>query len=238
MLYFAVVDDQLLDRKHMKECIDYLGEITGDTISVDFYDNPTTFLVSYKPDYDVILMDIEMPEMNGIDVVRKIREVDKMVSVLFITNMAQFVFQGYEVNAVDYIVKPIDKFGFVLKMKRVLSLREGLNKDAIIINKDGVINKFETRSIKYFEVQGHYVIIHALDGNKTFYSTLKNIAKQLNPVVFARCNRYCVVNLRYVDKIEKDIVYIGDDALPISRPQKKQFIKTFIEYMGRGTTGV
>ncbi len=238
MLRFAVVDDQEEDRLHMKECIGYLMEITGEEIFVSYFDDPNSFLCSYKSDFDIILMDIEMPEINGIEVVREIRKIDKLVSVLFVTNMAQFVFQGYEVNAVDYIVKPIDKYAFALKMKRVIARCEGLNKEAIVINSEGSLKRLETRLIKYFEVQGHYVVIHMLKEDIKVYSTLKSIEKQLNPGLFSHCNRYCLVNLRYVESIEKDTVIIGNDLLPISRPQKKQFIKSFVNFVGRGLPNV
>ena len=238
MLRFAVVDDQKEDLEYMKQCIEYLAETIGEEINATYYSDPKLFLASYKGDLDIILMDIEMPEINGIEIVRQIRKSDKLIPVLFVTNMAQFVFQGYEVNAIDYIVKPIDKYGFALKMKRAIARCEGLNKEAIVVNIDGVIRKIETRLIRYFEVQGHYVIIHMADDNLKVYSTLKNIEKQLSSGLFARSHRYYLVNLRYVDEIKKDKVLVDGDELVISRPQKKEFIRAFTEFIGRGVGNV
>lgn len=78
------------------------------------------FLEGYRPVYDIVLLDIELPYMDGLEVARRLRELDPVVLIVFITNMAQYAIRGYEVDALDYMVKPVTYFEFALKMKKAL----------------------------------------------------------------------------------------------------------------------
>ncbi len=96
----------------------------------------------------------------------------------------------------------------------------------------GDVFGLQAASIKYIEVRGHYVVYHTTEGEYSEYITLKNAEDKIGMSCFVRCNRCYLVNLRYVDAIRRDYVIIGKDELLISRPQKKNFLSAFSEFLG------
>lgn len=107
MLRIAVVDDDAAFQGQIKEFIERSLQKENEHFSVRCYRDGVSFLSEYQSDYDIIIIDIMMPFMNGIEVARKLREHDKNVLVMFITATADFAIRGYEVSAVDYILKPL-----------------------------------------------------------------------------------------------------------------------------------
>ena len=118
MLNIAIVEDE----KEMSNCLrDYLIKFFNEeniSIDVSIFDNGNIFLEKYKLNYNLIFLDIKMPSIDGMEVAQKIRKIDKNVMIIFVTSLAQYAIKGYEVNAFDYILKPIDYYNFKLKMSR------------------------------------------------------------------------------------------------------------------------
>ena len=120
MYRIAIVED---DRNFIEELQTYLEQYAQEEkqefeISV-FYDG-AEILENYEPNYDLILLDVEMSKVNGMDAAEKIREVDEKVVLMFITNMAQYAIHGYAVGALDFVMKPITYYTFSMKVKRAL----------------------------------------------------------------------------------------------------------------------
>lgn len=107
MLRVAIVDDDAKFQKQPKEFITRFFQYDAGQFCVRCYCDGVTFLSEYQGDFDIVIIDIMMPMMNGIEVAHKIREQDKNVLVMFITGTADFAIRGYEVSAVDYILKPL-----------------------------------------------------------------------------------------------------------------------------------
>lgn len=232
MISIAIVEDDKNERSLIKECLDYYMENKDIALSVSEFSGGLDFMGGYKPVYDIVLMDIEMPGMNGIDLARALRKIDKSVILIFVTNLAQYAVQGYEVEALDFILKPINKFSFALKLDRAIARTTKRKDDVFQIKSGGETLSVQTASVKYVEVSAHYVVYHTTDGDFTEYNTLKEVEKKINKDFFARCNRCYLVNLRYVGSVKKDTVFIGKDELIISRPQKKAFLSAFSEFLG------
>ena len=233
MIKIAIVEDNPFDRARLKELLGYVFMQGKQEILIDEFETAMHFFVKYQPVYDLVFMDIEMPEMNGLEAARRLRKLDKQVLLVFVTNMAQYAIKGYEVDALDFILKPVDKYSFVLKMQRALARIPHREREGIIINTDTLETiALPVPSIKYVEVNGHYVIYHTCDGEYKQYTTLKSVEEQLRANHFVKCNRCFLVNLGYVESICKDEVCIGEERLLISRPQKKAFLNAFSDYIG------
>ena len=179
-----------------------------------------------------MLMDIEMPGMNGLEVAKKLRSMDNTVVIMFVTRMAKLAVKGYEVDALDFIIKPVDRYAFMLKMSRALS-RVTDGNDKLFIRVDGDVVSIRINTLRYAETDGHYVVYHTSDGAYREYTSLKSVEQRVG-AGFARCNSCYLVNLRFVTGVRKNKVVVGGDELPISRPKKHSFMDALTAFVGGG----
>ncbi len=234
MIRVAVVDDELEVRERIGLMTERVAAEAGEPVEIVSFENGLSFLGRYEKDFDLILMDIEMPGMNGMETAKALRKMDQKVVLIFITNLAQYAVAGYEVEALDYIVKPIVEGSFRLKMKRALSRIEKRMDDYIQIRDDQETRNIRIASIQYVEIFGHYLKWHTTQGVYEEYSTLREAEARIHRSSFIRCNRSCLVNMRFVDSVRRDSILIAGEELSISRPQKKAFLSSYTAFLGGG----
>ena len=232
MIQVAIVEDDTSARARIRECLDYVAVETQVVFDIHEFSSGFSFIGQYVPGFDIVFMDIDMPGMNGTDTARALRKMDTNVVLIFVTNMAQYAISGYEVDALDFVLKPINKYSFALKVKRAVARTTKRTDDCIIIKTDAGLRRERITAIKYLEMDGHYVIYHTTSGNYAEYSTLKDAEAKINRPYFVRCNRSFLVNLRHVKSLQKDVIIVDGDELIISRPQRKAFLEALTEYMG------
>lgn len=234
MINVAIVEDDKNTQNLLKTYFDDYTAKHGESFHVLCFDNPVLFLTNYKANYDLVLMDIEMPDMNGMEASRRLRKIDGSVTLIFVTNMAQFAVEGYEVGAFDYIVKPIGSHDFSLKLARAV---ERIKSDAdvkIKILSDYSVKLVSAFELKYVEVMGHKLVYHTVDGNYPATGTLRELEQRLASAGFCKCNNCYLVNLRFVRGINGQTVNIGGDELQISFPKRKEFVRALNDYLGGG----
>ena len=120
MIRIALIEDESEAKDLFMTNLDRYSKEHGVEFTVAHFCNAMTFLESYKPVYDIVFMDIKMPDMNGLDAAHRLRQLDPSVILIFLTNLSQYAVRGYEVNALDFIVKPISYYVLVLKLERAL----------------------------------------------------------------------------------------------------------------------
>ena len=174
-----------------------------------------------------------MPQINGIDVGKKIREKDISTTIVFTTSLIQYALSGYEVNAFDYLLKPINYSSLALTLQRWLKLQNN-NDNSITIKYKNSFIKLDIISILYIEVIDHKLIIHTKNEDYSLRDSLDNYIDKLKDYNFSLCNRCYLVNLRYVTKIDEGIAYLGKISLVISRAKKKAFIEQLNNYLSLG----
>lgn len=228
----AIVEDDVKERRSIRENLLSVAQKEGVEVSVSEFESALAFLGGYERDFDIILMDIEMPGMNGMEAAKALRRVDDTAILIFITNLTQYAVQGYEVDALDYIVKPIVPRSFALKMKRAFSRTVKRRDDVIQISDAQRIQSVRISSIRYVEVSGHYLIWHTQQGDFEEYATLKDAEDRIKRNYFVRCSRSCLVNLLHVESIDRENVIVGGDSLPMSRMQRKLFLEAFASFLG------
>lgn len=238
MLNVAIVDDEAEERQRLRTYLDEVARQKGLTFCVDEFATADAFLVHYQQGYDLVFLDIEFPSgQNGMQAARALRRIDSTVVLIFVTNLAQMAVDGYEVDALDFIVKPVEPYAFFLKMTRALSRVARSASDRITVRQEGEMRALQVHLIRYLTVEGHYVVYHSREGTFTEYLTLSAAEKKLNSPLFCRCDRGCLVNLRFVSEIRKDICVVDGEELVIARTQRPQFLKAYAEFLGGARQG-
>ena len=189
MVKIAIVEDE---KKQADLLTRYLNRYGGEhdcLFDVTVFENATSFLQSVTDEFNVVFMDIELPDGNGMEVARKMRKTNKTTLIIFVTNLAQYAVKGYEVRAFDFIVKPISYYNFALKFAAALDALE-VSKDVEvwIKTKDGLM-KLKASRIIYVEVIKHYLTYHTKDGVFTSLGSITSAADQLKNSCFSFCNR-------------------------------------------------
>ena len=232
MLTVAIVEDDKGYSSLLEKYITKYGKEKGESFKVSVYEDGLSFLAVCDTGFNIVLMDIEMPMLDGLKTAAKLRSVDKNASLIFVTNMAKYAVNGYEVDAIDFIVKPVDYFNFSLKFDKAVRLQKKKSPEFMILSTDSGIVKIDISEIKYVESLQHYLTFYTENGEYKTRSSMKDMEKKFASKNFVRCNNSYLVNLAYVDKVRADSVIIGEATLPISRLKKKSFMDALALYYG------
>lgn len=231
----AVVDD---DPNYLNEIEDYIARFaqeSGEQCSVYTFQNGMDFITDYEPKYDLVILDIKMPFMNGMTVAEKLRKIDEDVALIFMTSMAHYAIRGYSVSALDFAVKPVAYPDFAAKMKKAMNyICTHSEKFIVVQTSAGVLKRMSTKSIRYVEVMGHSLTYHCKNEDVTCRGSLIEAEKELDLSNFLKCNKCYIVNLDYVTGFRNDAIMIGEDALAVSRRRKKEILQKLSEYWGGG----
>ena len=229
MIRVALVEDTDTDAALLEAHLKRYGKENGEAFDVVRFTNPISFLEPYTAAYDLVILDIQMPHMNGMEAAYRLREMDENVLLFFVTSMTQYAIEGYEVRAANYIVKPVAYGDFALKLKKALRSRPDHGDQIVLKTELGQV-KIAPSKIRYLESVGHNVIYHTLTGDYTQYASLTKAAEPLENKGFFRCNSCYLVNLAYVRRITGYEALLDEGSLKISQPRKKAFAQAFETY--------
>lgn len=231
MIKIALIEDEEKDRNTIKSYLKRYEEEKSVSFAVTEFFNAVTFLTDYAPVYDVVFIDIQMPHMNGMEAVERLRKIDESVPVVFITNMSNYAIRGYSVDAIDFMVKPVVYCNFSVMLDKVSRILKRQT-DEIILQTPTDMRRLAVSDIIFVEVIGHKVIYHTEKEEIEIWKSLREQEAKLLPFGFARCNNYCLVNLKYVDKISGNTLTIGGRTQTITRTKKEEFMKKLVAYWG------
>lgn len=230
----AIVDDEQEVRDQLTQYIRQFSEDSGVELETIPFSSGDAILQNYAMNYDIIIFDIDMPGRNGMDTAREIRKTDQNVTIIFMTNIAQYAINGYEVDAVDYIIKPIGYYDFSMKFHRTVSKAMQRVDHIIKIDTADGIYRVRMAAILYAEVQSHYLYFHT---RKNVYKSRGNIQDAMNelaPYGFVQTHRSYIVNLKYVDRIKSSEIVVAGESIPVGRSYKDDVRQRYMQYV-RGT---
>lgn len=232
MIQCAVVEDEDSYASQLSGYINQYGMESGNEFQITRFTDGDEIVENYKSKFDIILMDIKMQFMDGMTAAEEIRKVDPEVVIIFITNMAQYAIRGYAVDALDYVLKPIDYFAFSQRLGRAIERLGKRSKHYVTVSFHGGTQKIDVDSITYVESQGHNLTFHTKKEDYTTNATMKDVEEKLVPENFYRCNKGYLVNLEYVDGIRDGCAVVDGELLTIARARKNDFMKVLTEYLG------
>lgn len=232
MYRVALVDDEKIFTDQLEEYIkQYQSENTVE-FQVSVFHSSTDFIAGFAREYDLILLDVEMPGLNGMELAHKIREKDEQVVLMFITNMAQYAIHGYSVGALDFVTKPLNYYTFAMKLTRALKRVPQKNATSLLLTMADGVKRIEIRQIYYLEVQNRLLHYYTDEGEFVVRGTLQSAEEKLASYPFEKCNHWYLVNMMHVKEVHKNIVVVGPYELEISRRNKTSFLKALTDYMG------
>ena len=235
MYRIAVVEDEQQYRDEVCQYIEQYATEHQLKFDVTTYTDGQEIVDDVQKHYDIIFFDIEMTQLNGMDAAKVIRERDVNVVMVFITNMAQYAIEGYEVGALDFVLKPIDYYGFSFRLARALGrVQKKQGNLECAINTPGGIKKLNSNDIYYIEIENRFLVYHTAEGDFSQRGTLQSAEEMFQDYHFVKCNHWYLVNLKYVTEIEENIVHVAGSRLEISRRNRAHFLKEVTEYIGGG----
>ncbi len=230
MIRIAIVEDDILFITQLQQFLAEYHAETGETFDVKIFRDGDEITNNYKPRYDIILMDIEMRFVDGMTAAEEIRQMDSEVIILFITNLSQYAIRGYEVGALDYVLKPLNYFTFARKMERAILRMRQRGKVYVTLQVRGGMKRLEVSDIYYIESEGHTLIYHTSQGELVGSGTMKSAEQQLEGNHFSRGNKCYLINLRHVEGIEDKCALVRGERLLISRPRQNAFMQDLTQY--------
>lgn len=233
LIRIALVDDNKRDLAVMQNYLRTALESGAYEFTFDAFSDSMEFIESFNGKYDIVFLDIEMPLLDGMELAKRLRRMGSDCCIIFITNMPQYAVQGYEVEAIAYLIKPVRYFNFTQVLKKCVDRvnnRRGADV-SIVINTRQEVKVVPSSTIRYIEVESHNLVFHTTDGGELrTRDSLKSLEERLSGMNFCRCNSCYLVNLRYVDSVVGNIVRVGGDELLMSRHKKKEFVEKYMKY--------
>lgn len=234
MIQIAIVEDE---KEYIQILEGYLSRFSTENeipFQISTFRDGIDIVTDYKPEYDVILLDIQMKHLDGMKTAEKIRSLDENVIIIFITSSVHYAVQGYSVDALGYVVKPVSYLAFSQLLKKAAKqISRKQTKEYIGIKVEGGQLRQDISQIYYIESQRHNVIFHTQKEVVVTQGPMKKLESILEGKGFAKCHNAYLINLNHVVGVLQNSVSLTDNQdLPISRTYKKAFIDALTDYMG------
>ena len=231
MIKFAICDDEpRMAQELASHLADYMRKKSISDYSVSSFCNGRALLESGS--YDVIFLDIQMEQPDGMETARQLRRREDHSLLVFVTVLKECVFDAFQVEAYDYLLKPLDRARFRRTMDRVLRSLGQRAAGGIVIQKGHGCEVVPFSSLVYGEVLGRKIYLHKAGGSVTaYYERLENLERQVDGRFF-KCHRSYLVNLDYVSGCQDGQVDLAQgEKIPVSRLRERALTQALLRHM-------
>lgn len=232
MLHIAIVEDEPECQEALRIQLDRYGKEHALRIETEVFSDGLDIIDAYRPVWDIIFLDIRMRHVDGMRAAKRIRGLDPAVILIFLTTLGQYAIQGYEVDAMDFILKPVayrQLEQVIKKAEHQLAKRQ----DIYLMLPDGDHKvRVASGEILYIEVQGHNLDVVTEGKTYHFRESMSEMETRLDGAHFVRSSNSYLVNMKNITAVRKDSVCVGAHELPISRQKKKAFLDALSSYIG------
>ena len=226
----AICDDTEIDRNFIKDIVTDWANKSGVKPDIHMFSSAEEFLFEYEDckDYQILLLDIEMGQMDGVSLAKELRKTNDSAQIVFITGYSDYIAEGYEVSALHYLMKPVREEKLSEVLDRAVS-KFGKDEKALMLESGGETNLVPIYRIRFIDVRGNYTTVHA-DKEYTIKKTLSDEEKELDER-FYRVGRSCIVNLTQISKVTKtDIFFNSGETVPLPRGSYEKVNRAIIEF--------
>ena len=232
MKNIIIVEDNKQDSDKLSEYIHQFFNNINEDISIKTFVDGLDMLDHYMGNEDIIFLDMDLPHINGLELAKRIRKVDSLVTIIFVSNLVKFALKGYEVDALDYIIKPFKYNNIEHILQRALKVKN-YNNESIILKLNSSTNVVcDINTIYYIEKEGNYLIFHTSKEDYKVRGNINEYEKILPKWLFSFSIKGILINLSYVEKTTQDSVIVNNVNLPLARQRKKEFIEDLFTYFG------
>lgn len=218
MIYkLAICDDETTVIEYVSSIVNEWAAANQYAVQLRTFSSAESFLFSYEEenDYDILLLDVEMGQMDGVSLAKSIRRNNETVQIVFITGYSEYISEGYEVSALHYLMKPVKKEKLFEVLNRATEKLEK-NERILTLELSGEMVRIPLHEIRYIDVNGNYITLHAKN-DYTAKKTLGEVQKTLDERFF-KVGRSHIVNLTYVQRVTKTEAYLSDGStIPLPR---------------------
>ena len=213
----AIVDDSATDTKFVQGILYSWADQRQANIQAEVFPSAESFLFRYAEDkdWDILLLDIEMGAMDGVTMAKRVRQDNEAVQIVFITGYSDYIAEGYEVAALHYLMKPVNREKLLMVLDRAMEKRKQEER-CLNLEAYGEMVRIPFYEIRYLDVHQNYVTVHA-KADYTVKRTLGDFEKELDDR-FCRVGRGMILNLKYIQRVTKTEVRLSDGTvLPLPR---------------------
>ncbi|HHD2717070.1 LytTR family DNA-binding domain-containing protein [Clostridium perfringens] len=231
MLSIAICDDEKIPRIILKEMLKNICNKNNIDAIIDEFSSGIELLNIYKRNtkkYSIVFCDIIMKEMNGIELLRKLGELDVFIQAILITGSEEYVFQGYDVGALNYLMKPVSYEKLEKELFRAIKNLNFTSPSRYAININGKTNFIDLSEVLFFEVNNKTITANLEKDSIDFNMKIAKLEEELRSRNFLRCHRSYLVNISHIDSIlQNKIILKNSVEIPVGRVYKKE-LKTFL----------
>lgn len=230
MINIAVIEDSQEDFEYLAKGIQEYSTSSQEPVNICHYETAFKFLDEYKFDFDIIFMDIALPDINGLMASEKLRKKDDEVSIVFVTNLAHLAIKGYAVEASDFIVKPVNYYKLSALLEKLVKKAEFNQGNYTMISTIHGMERINLSDVMYVEAKAHRITFHLTQRDVTYSGTLNACERMLLEPYFVRCYQSFIVNIRYVDSCDgTELILRNGTRIPMSRLKKKLVMQKILD---------
>ena len=231
----AICDDEIIQCVQLEKHIHTYFEKAQIPYILDTYQSADQLFLSYDTTqpYDLVILDIQMDGMNGMELAKRLRAQNDKLAILFVTGVTEFIYDSFDINAVNYLLKPYDETKLFLCLDKAIQ-QYSLIEEILILQVDKELIKIKEKNLLHAESDGHYIVLYTIDGSYRIKKTLSELEQDLSGDYFFKLGRSNLINLLAIERIAaKEIILINKTVVWIPKGWHKEISQAFMNYYFR-----